>query len=44
MKVKITGIQENIVFWTGSVGSGFIFICRNIETPMTSGSRPIARK
>src|ERR1700722_15157888 len=44
MKVKITGIQANIVFCTGSVGSGFIFIWKNIDTPMISGQMPSARK
>ena len=34
MKVKITGIQAKTCFWTGSGGSGFIFICSHIVTPM----------
>ena len=44
MKVKITGIHANIVFCTGSAGSGFIFIWKNIEKPMMSGQMPSARK
>ncbi len=39
----MTGIQANIVFCIGSVGSGFIFICMNMDTPMISGQMPIHR-
>ncbi len=42
MTVKITGIQPNTAFWTGSVGSGFIFICSHIVMPMMMGQMPMA--
>jgi len=43
MKVKTTGIQVKIIAWVGSGGVGFIRICRNMVTPMTSGHTPICR-
>ena len=42
--MKITGIQVNTVFWIGSVGSGFIFICTNIVIPIRIGQTPMVRK
>src|SRR3954468_19537278 len=44
MKVKTNGIYMNIIFCVGSVGSGCIFICRNIVKPMMSGQMPRCRK
>ena len=44
MKVKMTGIQANIWRCTGSVASGFIFICTHIDTPISSGQMPSHRK
>src|SRR3974377_953293 len=43
MKVKITGIQSNMIFWAGSGGAGLSFIWNHMVTPMTSGQAPSTR-
>ena len=40
MKVKTIGMKVKIWACTGSGGAGFIFICTNIVTPITSGQMP----
>src|SRR3978361_127019 len=40
MKVKMMGINWNILACTGSGGGGFSFCCKNIVTPMISGHTP----
>ena len=43
-KVNITGIQANILAWTGSGGVGFSLNWRNIVIPITMGQIPNWKK
>ena len=44
MKVKITGIQLNIIAWIGSGGAGLSFICSHMVMPMMIGQTPIMQE
>src|SRR6056297_2645384 len=40
MNMKTQGIQAKIIFCVASVGAGFSFCCRYIETPSRIGNTP----